>query len=259
MVERTHRRSVATFVTTEPLVVGTTAMLGEEASHHLRVRRSEIGDRIGLRDGAGTSAEGTLVRLAKGAATVDILDVVHAAALPAVHLLLPVADRDRMLWLAEKATELGATSWRPVIWKRSRSVSTKGEGKTFSSRVRARMESALGQSGGSWLPAIYPEAPLERAIAALPTEATRIVMSQGHASLATAGMNAAVILAVGPEGGMEDDELALLTSAGFAPASVGATTLRFETAALAALAITTARLHAPDLHDVTSAVLEQKA
>lgn len=256
MVERTHRRSVATFVTTEPLVAGTTATLGDDASHHLRVRRSEIGDRIGLRDGAGTRAEGTLVRLAKGAASVDIDVVEHAAALPAVHLLLPVADRDRMLWLAEKATELAVTSWRPVLWRRSRSVATKGEGKTFSARVRARMESALGQSGGVWLPAIYPEAPLERAISALPAEATRLVMAQGHPSLATAPMTAPVIVAVGPEGGMEEDELALLTSAGFHAASVGTSTLRFETAALAALAITTARLHASAEHDEPLVVSE---
>jgi 16S rRNA (uracil1498-N3)-methyltransferase len=244
MVERTHRRSVATFVTTEPLVVGTTAMLGDEISHHLRVRRSEIGDRIGLRDGAGTSADGTLVRLAKGSASVDIEDVVHHPVLPSVHLLLPVADRDRMLWLAEKATELGATSWRPVLWKRSRSVATKGEGKTFAARVRARMENALGQSGGAWLPAIYPEAPLDRAISALPTDATRIVMERGNASLATVSMSAPVILAIGPEGGMEPEELAMLTDVGFVPATVGGSTLRFETAALAALAVTTARLHA---------------
>jgi 16S rRNA (uracil1498-N3)-methyltransferase len=34
-------------------------------------------------------------------------------------LLAPVADRDRMLWLAEKTVELGLTSWRPVVWRRS--------------------------------------------------------------------------------------------------------------------------------------------
>jgi 16S rRNA (uracil1498-N3)-methyltransferase len=243
MVERAHRRGIATFVTAESFTVGATATLGEEPAHHLKVRRSEIGDRIGLRDGAGRSAEGTLVRLAKGSVSVDIDLVQLHDPPPAIHLLLPVADRDRMLWLAEKATELGATSWRPVLWKRSRSVASKGEGKTFGARVRARMESALGQSGGAWLPSIYPEAPVDRAISALPADGTRLVLEQGHSSLATHPLSPPVMLVVGPEGGLEADELAVLLAAGFETASIGGTTLRFETAALAALSIATARLH----------------
>jgi 16S rRNA (uracil1498-N3)-methyltransferase len=46
-----------------------------------------------------------------------------------------------------------------------------------------------------------------------------------------------VTVAVGPEGGIEPDELALLRQAGFQTASLGANVLRFETAAVAALAI----------------------
>jgi 16S rRNA (uracil1498-N3)-methyltransferase len=46
-----------------------------------------------------------------------------------------------------------------------------------------------------------------------------------------------VIIAVGPEGGIEPDELERFTEAGFHTASIGSTILRFETAAIAALGI----------------------
>ena len=46
-----------------------------------------------------------------------------------------------------------------------------------------------------------------------------------------------VKILVGPEGGLEMDEVALLRRAGFVPVSLGPRTLRAETAALAALAI----------------------
>ena len=45
------------------------------------------------------------------------------------------------------------------------------------------------------------------------------------------------MLAIGPEGGIEADELEALVAAGFRPVRLGPTILRFETAAVAALAI----------------------
>ena len=80
-----------------------------------------------------------------------------------IHLRVPIGDRDRMLWLAEKATELGITTWQAVRFRRSASVSPRGEGAAFAEKVRARMVSALEQSGGAWLPAILPDVAPSRA------------------------------------------------------------------------------------------------
>jgi 16S rRNA (uracil1498-N3)-methyltransferase len=46
-----------------------------------------------------------------------------------------------------------------------------------------------------------------------------------------------ITIAVGPEGGMEPAELEQFKSGGFLPVSLGHTVLRFETAAVAALAV----------------------
>ncbi len=246
--------STPTFVSSEPFSAGQQLTLGEDAAHHMRVRRLDVGARVALLDGQGARGEGVLVRLAKRNATVDVQSAVTEAAPWPVHLLLPIADKDRMLWLAEKAAELGAASWRPVQFRRSRSVASRGEGPMFTQKVAARMTAALEQSGSAWLPTIFPDATVDRAIAAAP-HGTRIVLDGSGPSLArfnlrvVNGVGASdatgaaeavqrpVVIVVGPEGGIEPDELELLTAAEFAPASIGSTILRFETAAIAALGI----------------------
>ncbi|MFI5311669.1 MAG: RsmE family RNA methyltransferase [Gemmatimonadales bacterium] len=241
--------SLPTFVTSDPFSIGQTVTLGEDEAHHIRVRRLELGEEVGLLDGRGSRGSGVLVRVAKRHAAVTVERIETSSPPPPVHLMLPVAERERMLWLAEKATELGATSWRPVLWKRSRSVNPRGEGPMFQQKVAARMAGALEQSRGAWLPVVYPDATLERAISATP-EGPRIVLDiRGEPisclmerTLATARTSGAspvgpVTIAVGPEGGCEESELAALVEAGFESAGIGSTILRFETAALAALAV----------------------
>ena len=117
--------------------------LGEDAAHHIRVRRLEVGDAVYVANGAGAQAIGAIVAITKKDVDVSISEVFFSDQPAAVHLVVPIADRDRMLWCAEKCTELGATSWRPVMWNRSKSVSPRGEGEAFRVRVRNRMTSAL--------------------------------------------------------------------------------------------------------------------
>ena len=243
-MERPDRDVVATFfVPDEALVPGATVSLGESVARHVRVLRYGVGNLVQLTDGAGRRAAATIVRLTRDMVATQVQTVEEVAAPPAVHLMVPVADRDRMLWLAEKAAELGATSWRPVTWRRSRSVMPRGEGPSFSGKIRARMAAALEQSRGAHLPMLFPEATPERAVAAAP-DGTRVVLDPDGTALVALDLSAPVTLAVGPEGGLETGELRLLEQGGFVRASLGRAILRFETAAVAALAITRSVLHA---------------
>lgn len=269
MVERPRAgggaMSLPTFVIDEDFGDAHTVTLGEEAAHHMRVRRLEVGMRVRLLDGRGTRAEGTLTQLAKRHAVVSVENTERTEAPPAIHLLLPVADRDRMLWLAEKATELGVASWRPVIWKRSKHVTPRGEGPVFQQKARARMVSALAQSGGAWLPAMFPDATPEHAAEAR-ADGAAIVLDAGAPPMlhvlgsisegasgaggASGGTTlTAITLAVGPEGGFEPSELDVLRAGGFQSASLGTSVMRFETAALAGVAVARAALDAALDHD----------
>jgi 16S rRNA (uracil1498-N3)-methyltransferase len=240
-VECTDSSAVATFFSSDPLVAGGTVTLSEDAAHHIRVARVAVGECIALRDGAGKAAVGTLVKVSRGSALVDVIETSDISRPAPIHLLAPVADKERMLWLAEKVTELGITSWRPLLWRRSRSVSPRGEGSMFQGKVRARMTSALIQSGGGWLPDIFPEATIERAVAAAPL-GTRLLLAKDGEPIIGVPMTTPVTIALGPEGGMEPAERDAFIGAAFLPVRLGDSTLRFETAGVAAVAIAAASL-----------------
>ena len=234
--------SLPIFFAHEPLAAGALVTLGEDVAHHARVRRLEPGESVALRDGLGRAGVGRLSRLAKSHAVVELGAVEEIAPPPPVHLLVPVGDRDRMLWLAEKCVEIGAASWRPVIWRRSRSVGPRGEGAGFQGKVRLRMIAALTQSGAAWLPELHPDATVERAAAAAP-EGARLVLDVDGAPLAALPLGGGpVTVAIGPEGGIEPDELARLEEAGFRRARLAGNILRFETAGVVGLALVRALL-----------------
>jgi 16S rRNA (uracil1498-N3)-methyltransferase len=224
------------------LRAGARVHLSSEDAHHARVLRLAPGARVTLLDGAGRVASGVIDTLGRNEAAVQVESVEMLPPPPAVHLIVPVADRDRMLWLAEKAVELGATSWRPVRWQRSNSVAPRGEGDAFERKLRARMLAALTQSGGAWLPEIQPLAVGRWQLAN--SGLSLLLDRQGEQILDLLHPPARlpVTIVLGPEGGLETEEQQMLVDAGFLRASLAPTILRFETAGVAALAVTRAAL-----------------
>ena len=116
----------------------------------------------------------------------------------------------------------------------------------FGAKVRGRMIAALEQSGGAHLPQIYPEAPLARALNAVPPGGTRLVLDPAGPPVFGVPITAPITLALGPEGGLDEAEKAELKNGGFIPVSLGPGILRFETAGAAGVAIARALLHHND-------------
>lgn len=237
MVERHDRAALATFFVEGPLYAGDSVQLSETAAHHALVRRVVPGERIRLTNGAGSRATAEVTSVRKNELSARVLDTESVPRPRAIHLRAPIADRDRMLWLAEKATELGIASWQAVRFRRSASVSPRGEGPAFSAKLRARMIGALEQSGGGWLPEVLED--IEPGKIGLPGTGSGYLLDQTGAPFLSALSASAteITIVLGPEGGMEPDELELLVAGGWRSVRVAATTLRFETAALAAVAI----------------------
>lgn len=236
-MERTDHAPAVTFFSADGFSAGASITLGDDVAQHVRTLRIGAGEPIALRDGRGGAAAGVLSRVAKRSVTIDVRDTWQMPSAPPVHMLVPVADRERMLLLAEKCTELGAASWRPVIWRRSRSVGPAGDGPAFQSRLRGRMIAALTQSGGGWLPEIHPSAPPPRAIAASPRGSRVLMDAASDTGIAGFELSPPVVIAIGPEGGLDAAEREQMIEAGFTGARLAGGTLRFETAAIAALAI----------------------
>ena len=239
-MERERRASVATFYA--PGAWRESVMLSVDAAHHARVRRLAVGDVVRLTSGDGRRAFGTIDSLGKSECIVRVdeasLELVPRPA--SIELLVPIGDRDRMLLLAEKAVELGVSTWCPVLYARSRSVNPRGEGESFEAKVLARQVGALEQSGSAWLPE-RKSAQLFDSV--LETKGTRLLLDADGEALARVAetIEFPVTVALGPEGGLEEAERAEFIRAGWRPASLGGNVLRFETAAIAALAILRSR------------------
>jgi 16S rRNA (uracil1498-N3)-methyltransferase len=230
-VERLDRPIVATFFA-DGGISGPEVILGDDSAHHARVKRLAAGDRVRLTDGVGTIAVGAVRTMTKASLAVAIERTEQVAPLPAIHLLVPVADRDRMLMLAEKCVELGVTTWQPVYFSRSRNVTPRGEGESFDRKLRARMQSALEQCGGAWLPLLRQPLDFEHALRV--DAVTRVAFDAGGDSLPRLIVSAPTAAMIGPEGGYDSAERESIHAAGWRFARLEGNILRFETAGIAA-------------------------
>lgn len=219
-----------------PFQAGGLVILDEDEAHHLKVRRVADGETIRLLDGRGAVATARAA-VEKERVTARIVATATVAQPPVTELLVGSGDRDRFLDLVEKATELGATRIVPVITEHVQGVATRfAAGHVDKALKRAR--EALKQCGAAWAPAVVAPVLLPDALKLVSARATRFMADGDGATLPPLRESDAVQWAIGPEGGFTEAERAILVNAGFKPVALGRFTLRFETAALAALAVT---------------------
>jgi len=232
--------AVITVLVPPGAAAGGREQLEQSEQHHLRVRRAQPGELVGLRDGAGLTGTGRLVAAA-GGWQVEVETVERRARPPELALAVGAGDRERFAWLVEKAVELGVTRVVPLETGRTAGVASRVREQHLT-RLRRHALEAIKQCGAAWTTDV--SAPLDLADLAVrpPSGARWLADPEGEAPPATLD-GGPVTVVIGPEGGLSDDERATLAAAGFRPLALAPHTLRFETAALAAAAIVgTARL-----------------
>jgi 16S rRNA (uracil1498-N3)-methyltransferase len=237
VVERNDRAAIAGFFCEQIGRPGERAHLPQDVAHHAHVRRIRVGERVHLFNGRGSVATAAVESSTAKQLIVDVVAVEERPRPAPLEVVVPVADRDRMLLAAEKCVELQITSWRPAVFARSRSVSPRGEGPRFRQKLLSRMTAALEQSGGGWLPDVHEERDFADAIGAIGAGSLRLLMDAAGTPIGDLVERGALAIAVGPEGGMEETEIAEAARQGWLPATLGETTMRFETAIIAGVAI----------------------
>jgi 16S rRNA (uracil1498-N3)-methyltransferase len=218
---------------------------GEEGRHAATVRRLRVGERLTLADGQGALAHCLVETAARDRLDLRVDDVSQAAP-PAVRLSLAqaLAKGGRDEQAVETATEVGVDAVLP--WQAGRSV-VRWQGER-GERARRRWDTiareAAKQSRRPRVPvveALYGTSALaDRAAQAdlvlvLHEAATRPLVD---VDLPAAGE---ILLVVGPEGGIADDELEALTAAGAQVVRLGPEVLRASTAGPVALGWLAAR------------------
>jgi 16S rRNA (uracil1498-N3)-methyltransferase len=224
-----------------------TVMRGETAEHLGRVLRAEPGQLYELSDTRSVwlARVETISRLKRGETEIRFALIEPVAArepLIALHLLISLIKFDRFEWCLEKATELGVAAITPLAAARSDKALTDAAAKRSARWEKILVESAQ-QARRLAPPMLRPALRPSEAFGAA-SAARKILLSEraGAPPLAEAvGFDLAgsqsAALAIGPEGGWTDDELAAAGAAGFAEASLGDHILRAETAVIAATAV----------------------
>jgi 16S rRNA (uracil1498-N3)-methyltransferase len=215
----------------------------EESRHINLVLRLKPGDRIVLFDAQGNRFLAEILKGNSQAITVTVLEeLLKSPPLPKTILAQGLLKADHMDLIVQKAVELGATEVMPFVSTRSvaKYVDHKAEGRI--KRWERIIKEAAKQCGYPGLARIHKPLNFQSVIGSLTPETLGIILWEEEK---TTGLKRvfeelhpddAVILVVGPEGGLTSDEVNYAIEAGFRAASLGELILRSETAAIASLA-----------------------
>ena len=207
--------------------------LRESEAHHLQVRRAEPGEAVEVRDGEGLVGHGALRRSGK-AWNVEVTASERMAPPAPLVLAVGAGDRDRFAWLVEKATELGVTSIVPLECERTAGVATRVRPQHLD-RLRRQALEAVKQCGAAWATRVEAPMPLE-ALAERHIEGAGWLADVEGRPVPAVVEDVPLTAVIGPEGGLTAAERERLRAAGYDAIRLGAHTLRFETAAIAAAA-----------------------
>jgi 16S rRNA (uracil1498-N3)-methyltransferase len=231
----------------EPVVVD-----GDEGFHAASVRRIRVGEELDLGDGAGTVAHVAVEGVGKSSLTARVLSrrtVLPPSPQVTVVQALPKSDRSELA--IELATEAGADAF--LAWQSDRCVARwDGAAKAEKGlrRWQAVARSAARQSRRPYVPPVTSLVSTKELAAKMSSMSGRAVALVLHESatqpLTSVGLADAdsLMLIIGPEGGIGDDELAVLTGAGATAVRLGPSVLRTTSAAavgLGALGVLTPR------------------
>ncbi len=218
---------------------------GDEAHHAIAVRRLRVGEQVALTDGRGSLVVGEVASTGKRVFTVAVGSAeVSRRPTPEVVVVQALAKGDRAELAVEVLTEVGVGCIVP--WAAARSVAVwKGERAVRShARWVTTAREAAKQSRRPWHPDVAPLASTVE-VARLVADADVAVVLHEAATLPLAGIDvdgaARVVVVVGPEGGLSDDEVSALVAAGAHAVRMGPEVLRTSTAGVAAVAALLAR------------------
>ncbi|MEJ7139258.1 16S rRNA (uracil(1498)-N(3))-methyltransferase [Amphibiibacter pelophylacis] len=236
--------------------------LPEGAARHVQVLRHQPGDALRLFDGHGGDWQATVLAMARRSVQVRLDQPlpVHRELPAPIHLAVGMPANERMDALVEKATELGVTALWPLHTRRS---VLRLSGERAAKKIahwQAVAVSAAEQCGRDRIPAVHPvqdwaafwgqswprlSAGDAAGVSAATMSAHVLTLEEGAEpwwqTCAAQATPVAVLLASGPEGGLDEAELAQARAAGAQPASLGPRVLRADTAPLQALGVWAAR------------------
>jgi 16S rRNA (uracil1498-N3)-methyltransferase len=213
-----------------PLDPGPVEVGGAEAHHLAAVCRLRPGDRVVLFNGDGRQYPAEVAAVGKRRVTLTVRGVEAPARELGFRLEVaaPLPRGDRAQFLVEKLTELGVTAFVPLCT--ARSVVHPGDARM--DKLQRHVVEASKQCGRNVLLRVEAPADWDEYCVRGDLPPVRLLAHPGGATTALPAEQDCAV-AVGPEGGFRDEEVARGRAAGWQVIDLGPRILRVETAALA--------------------------
>ncbi len=212
---------------------------GEQARHVAKALRMRVGEMLTVTDGSGSDWGCQIEEITRDTVRLKVCYQQACESEPTckVTLFQGVPKGSKTEEIIQKCVELGVTKIVPVLTARCVSrPDEKGAGKKNVRYQKIALEAAQ-QSGRGIVPEVAAMATLKEALAA-DDSAQKIVFYEGGGAPLTGLIDReteSVSVYIGPEGGFEESEIALLKEHGVAVATLGKRILRTQTAPVAAL------------------------
>ena len=226
---------------------------GAEGRHAGVVQRRGPGERVDVADGSGVRLLGAVESTGPDGVRLRVLArQEEPPSRPALVLAQALAKGDRDELAIEAATELGADAVVP--WQAGRSIVVWRGDRAAKSRARwlGTVRAATKQARRSRVPhvelAVDTAGLVNRVAGVVAAGGAALVLHEEatvplrSAPLPDEGVDAEVLIVVGPEGGIAPDEVESLVGAGAIPVRLGPWVLRTSTAGPVALALLAVRL-----------------
>ena len=224
------------FVPDLPTAVGSTYEFGgDDAGHAIRVLRTQIGDGLALSSGQGAWSIVEVIAIAKKSMTVRVVSSGFEEALPVEFTVAQALTKgDRI----KESIELNTAGGADVIllWAATRSI-----GKAtpdLMNKLATTAREASKQTRRNRIPFVMGVLDAKKIAAEIPNYDLAIIFHESAAQKLTDVVKPGaikVLLIIGPEGGITDEELALFKSAGAQVALMGRPIFRSAHAGMAAL------------------------
>ncbi|WP_370894695.1 16S rRNA (uracil(1498)-N(3))-methyltransferase [Janibacter sp. GXQ6167] len=230
----------------DELAPGDDYLLGGPEGHHAAtVRRTSVGERVMVGDGAGRRITAAVIAAGPGELTLRVEDAsIEPEPSPRFVLVQALAKDGRDEDAIEAATEIGVDGVIP--WQAQRSiVQWKGaKAERALTKWRHVITRATKQSRRARTPELTPLVSSVALIERVKGARLAVVLHESASEpLAALDLpdDGEVLLVVGPEGGIADEELAAFAEAGAHLVRLGSTVLRSSSAGPAALAVLSAQ------------------
>jgi 16S rRNA (uracil1498-N3)-methyltransferase len=225
-----------------PLSEGAEVSLPSAGAYHVsRVLRLREGAPLLVFDGSSGEYQAEITTVDGDNVTVKLAQRTPGTAESPlkVTLVQGISRSERMDWTLQKATELGVAAIAPVLTARSVVRLDEQQAAKKQAHWRAIVIGACEQCGRTRVPNVSTPITLRNYFSSVRKEGLRLVLSpSAPGSLAgLSSLPTKVELLIGPEGGLDDDELTAARSAGYTPVRLGPRVLRTETAAVVALSV----------------------